>query len=166
MFALKSLSPESVPRALSKAERYRLLNEPAAAESICRDILEIEPDNQDALMCFVLALTDQIPHDNRAWQHALTATTRLAGSYDRAYYAGIVWERRAKALFHEGPRGNHHSIHEWVMRAMRCFEEAEALREPGNDDPMLRWNTCVRFLMGHPELAPRTEEHREAILSE
>ena len=34
-FQLKTLSPEAVPRALAKAERYRLLNEPGEAESIC-----------------------------------------------------------------------------------------------------------------------------------
>jgi hypothetical protein len=163
---LKTLSPDSVPRAVAKAERYRLLNEPAAAESICRDILELEPANQEAVACFILALTDQIPDNHRAWQHALTATARLAEAYERAYYAGIVWERRARALFNEGPRGNHHSIHEWVMCAMRHFEVAEELRPAGNDDPMLRWNTCVRFLRAHSEIAPRVDEAQAAILSE
>src|ERR1035438_7075613 len=61
MFALKPISHDSVHGALAKAERYRLLNEPGEAESICRDILDIEPDNQQALTSLILALTDQIP---------------------------------------------------------------------------------------------------------
>ena len=62
MFALKPISHESVTGALAKAERYRLLNEPGEAESICCDILEIEPRNQPALISLLLALTDQISH--------------------------------------------------------------------------------------------------------
>jgi len=166
MFALKALSRESVAGSLAKAERYRLLNEPAAAESICRDILEVEPENQDALVCFVLALTDQIPYDKKAWQSGLATADRLARPYDRAYYSGIVWERRAKALFHEVNRGTDHSVYEWITRAMEYFEEAEKLRPAGNDDPLLRWNTCARFLNSHPNLTPRTQEIPDAILSE
>ena len=31
--------------AVAKAKQYRVLNQPAEAESICRDILEVEPEN-------------------------------------------------------------------------------------------------------------------------
>ena len=166
MFALKSVSHDSVAGALAKAERYRLINEPGAAESICRDILEIEPGNQEALAYFILTLTDQIPHDKRAWQHAIAAVGRLTGDYERAYYAGIVWERRAKALCHEGSRGTAHSAYEWLQKALAFFEAAENLRPAGNDDAILRWNTCVRFLQGHPELKPRADEVPHGIMSE
>lgn len=166
MFALKPLSHESVPGALAKVERYRLLNEPAQAESICRDILDIQPENQDALIGFVLSLSDQIPQDKRAFQNALAAAGKLASEYDRAYYSGIVWERRARALHHEGSRGSQHSVYEWIVKALNYFETAERIRPPGNDDAVLRWNTCVRFLVQHPALAPRTEEIPEAIVSE
>ena len=97
MFALKPISHDSVAGALAKAERYRLLNEPSAAESICLDILEIEPGNQPALISLILSLTDQIPHDTRAFTHAVSAVARLTAPYDRAYYEGIAWERRAKS---------------------------------------------------------------------
>jgi tetratricopeptide (TPR) repeat protein len=166
MFALKALSHDGIGGALAKAERYRLLHEPVQAESICRDILEIEPDNQAALICFVLAQTDQIPQDKRAFQKALTAAEKLQGAYDRAYYSGIAWERRARAVHHEGAMGTRHSVHEWMVKALGYFEEAEHLRPAGNDDALLRWNTCVRFLGQHPEVAPRTEEIPEAIVSE
>ena len=42
------ISPDAVPAALEKAEHYRLLNEPEEAESICVDVLEVEPDDQQA----------------------------------------------------------------------------------------------------------------------
>jgi hypothetical protein len=166
MLAIKPISSESVPGALAKAERYRLLNEPSEAESICRDILEVEPGNQQALISLVLALTDQIPQDPRAFSSAVGVTARLESAYDRAYYAGIAWERRAKAQYYGNDRFSNHSVYEWMMEALRLFEQAEGHRVPGNDDAVLRWNTCVRFLTRHEELAPRPEEMREAILSE
>src|ERR1700722_16262182 len=55
----KPISPDAVPLALEKAERYRLLNEPAQAESICLDVLAVDPDNQRALVMLLLALSDQ-----------------------------------------------------------------------------------------------------------
>ena|SRR5579862_9222183 len=166
MFALKALSHEGVASALAKAEHYRSLKESAEAESICRDILAIEPENQQALVCLVLAQSDQIARDSRIFQSALAEVAQLRGEYERAYYSGIVWERRAKALHAERGRGTHHSVYEWVVKALQCFEEAERLRPPGNDDSVLRWNTCVRFLARHPSLAPRGEEVPEPIVSE
>jgi hypothetical protein len=166
MFALKALSHEGVESALAKAEHYRLLSEPAEAESICLDILEVEPDNQRALICFVLAQSDQIARNSRAFQSAISAAAKLTGEYERAYYSGIVWERRAKALHDDGGRGAQHSIYEWMVKALQFFERAEQLRPPGNDDAVLRWNTCVRFLARHPALKPRVEEIPEPIVSE
>jgi hypothetical protein len=166
MFALKPLSLDSVAGAISKAERYRLLNEPAEAESICHDILEIEPENQPALIMLVLALSDQIAEDAQAFTNALVTAARLRNAYDKAYYSGIVWERRAKARYHDGGRGLRHTVYEWMQKALQLFEQAERLRAPGNDDSILRWNTCVRFLVRHPELMARSEEATEPILSE
>jgi hypothetical protein len=166
MFALKALSHDGIASALAKAERYRLLHEPTQAESICRDILEIEPENQAALICFVLAQTDQIAQNKRAFQHSIASAERLQSAYDRAYYTGIAWERRARVLHHEGGLGTNHSVYEWIVKALNFFEEAEQVRPHGNDDALLRWNTCVRFLRQHPELTPRAEEIPEAIVSE
>jgi hypothetical protein len=166
MSELKPISPDSVPGALAKAERYRLLNEPSEAESICRDILEVEPANQQALISLILALTDQIPQDISTFSNALNTSARLESAYDRAYYAGIAWERRAKAYYYGIGRSSHHYAYEWIVKALELFEEAERHRAPGNDDAILRWNACVRFLARHKELAPRAEEVSEPILSE
>ena len=56
MYELKPISREAIPRAIQKAERYRLLNQSWAAESICLDILEVDPENQQVLVMLVLAL--------------------------------------------------------------------------------------------------------------
>ncbi len=166
MFELKPISHDSVAGALAKAERYRLLNEPNEAESICHDILQIEPGNQAALIDLILALTDQIPHDAHAFANAIATVSRLDSPYDRAYYAGIAWERRAKARYHSDGHGAQRYVYEWIVTALKLFETAEPLRPHGNDDALLRWNTCVRFLNQHRELAPAVEEMAEPIVSE
>lgn len=166
MFSLKPISHDSVAGALAKAERYRLINEPSEAESICRDILEIEPGNQPALISLILALTDQIPHDSRAFTAAVSTVARLTSPYERAYYEGIAWERRAKSRHHGGGHGASQYVYEWIVKALELFEAAEHLRPLGNDDAVLRWNACVRFLASRKELAPRAEEVSEPILSE
>ncbi len=166
MFARKHLSHESVAGALQKAERYRLLNEAAEAESICLDILEIEPNNQQARINLLLALTDQIAEDPGRFAQALEAASRLEGAYERAYYSGIAWERRAKARYHQGGHGARHTVYEWLVKALNSFAEAERLRPAGNDDSLLRWNTCVRFFEHHPELSPIAEEAAPPIMSE
>jgi len=166
VFALKPISRDSIEGSLAKAERYRLLNEPSEAESICRDILAVDPANREARVSLILALTDQINQDNRAFSNALRAISGLETAYDRAYYSGIAWERRAKARHSEGAKGSGGDVYEWLVNALHQFEEAERLRPPGNDDALLRWNTCVRFLDGHQELRPKTKDVHEPILSE
>ncbi|MGH9346447.1 MAG: hypothetical protein ACRD26_04180 [Vicinamibacterales bacterium] len=148
MFELKPLSADSISRALEKAERYRLLNEPAEAESICQDVLRIDPDNQEALVTLILALTDQFG-EGVAGQlaEARELLPRLAGEYERAYYAGIIAERRGKARLRVGGPGAWTVGHESVRDAMRHYAGAETLRPPGNDDALLRWNACARLLM-------------------
>jgi hypothetical protein len=166
MFKLKPISRDSVDGALAKAERYRLLNEPHEAESICRDILEVDPANRQARISLVLALTDEIPQEPGAFAGAVEAMSGLETEYDRTYYSGIAWERRAKASYAAGGVGMGGYIYDWTVRALRLFGEAEHLRPAGNDDAILRWNACVRFLDHHKELGPKTEETPEPILSE
>src|SRR5262245_37938101 len=106
MFELKTLSPDSVSRALAKAERYRLLNEPTEAESICLDALKVDPENQEVLTTLLLAITDQFVEEAARVGDARATVARLRDEYERLYYTGIIHERRAKAvLSHHTPRG-------------------------------------------------------------
>lgn len=155
MYTLKSLSREGIPGALNKAERYRLLNEPWEAESICRDVLEVEPDNQTALIGLVLALTDQFGTvGGRGFDEACSALERLDGEYDHAYYMGLLCERRAKVHFERSTPGSGSMAYDWYRQAMEWFEKADAMRPSGNEEAALRWNTCARMLNKYPELAP------------
>jgi hypothetical protein len=166
-FTLKPLSPEAVPRALAKAERYRLLNEPGEAESICRDALEADPDNQEALVMLLLALTDQFDDEGTpAVAQATTCAEQIRSEYDRAYYTGIVWERRAKARLKRGVPDCGPRAYEWLGQAMTSYEKAEAVRPAGNDDALLRWNACARLIMSDRRLVPAPDERGEPLLLE
>ena len=157
-FELKRLHPEAIPAALEKASRYRLLNEPAQAESICHDVLLIDPENQQALVTLVLALTDRFGKGYAVGvMKAQEVLPKLHGEYERAYYAGLISERRAKAQLGDDNPGSSHDAYEYLREAMTWYEAAEALRPEGNDDAILRWNTCARIIMGN-KLAPRGED--------
>ena len=149
MFELKTLSTDAIPAALAQAERYRLLNEPAEAESICLDILRIDPDNQEALVTFVLALTDQFPDGPhaRAAAEAEKALARIRDDYKRAYYSGIVRERRGKAVLRSDRPGSGRSAQEWLREAMAL------LRARRSDPParQRRSGAALEHLCAHPD---------------
>lgn len=156
MSDIKPISSEAIPHALEKVERYRLLNEPAEAESICRDVLRAEPGNQRALVMLLLTLTDQFGRGVGV-NEARTVLERIEGDYEQAYYSGIISERQGKALLRTGTPGSESAAHHWIQEAMAAYERAEALRPPGNDDAILRWNACTRLLRDR-ELGPRPED--------
>ena len=155
MFDLKTISESSIQAALEKAVRYRLLNEPEDAESICRDVLAIDDDNQQALVTLVLALTDQFnvslsDHHQEAQEFA----SRLESEFEREYYAGIISERHAKAIRRHAAPGWGGVVYDWLCRAMECYERAEKLQPQDNNDATLRWNSCARIIMGHSSIKP------------
>jgi hypothetical protein len=164
-FELKVLSREAIPEALEKAIRYRLLNEPSQAESICLDILRISPANQDALTTLLLALTDQFG-TGVSVSRAKELLERLEGEYERAYYAGILAERCARARLRDGQLGAASIIYDELREAMSWYETAEAARPPKNDDSILRWNTCARTLMQHTELRREPDEKLATVLDD
>ena len=148
MFELKTLSKEAVSSALERAKHYRLLNEPGAAESICLDILQIEPDNQETLITLVLAMSDRFGRDYAVGDTRIQDfLSQIEGEYKNAYYTGIVYERRAKAMLKRGETGSESTAFELFRNAMYWFERAEAVRPAGNDDVILRWNGCARVIM-------------------
>jgi len=154
---LKTIAKNSIPEALSKAQHYRYLNQAEEAESICRDILAVDPENQKALRLLGLSITDQFTgamsdHD----KEAESCFDKLTSPYERHYYLGILYERRAKAQMRAGHLA--HSLLVSFQNAMNCFEEAEKLRPAGNDDALLRWNRCLRLMQTIPELTREWEQ--------
>jgi hypothetical protein len=159
---LKPITREGITAALQKAERYRLLNDSSAAESICLDVLEVDPENQTALVTLLLSITDQFGEElSDGVRRARDVLPRLRDEYKRAYYSGIICERRAKAQLHHAALGAADVAVEWFHEAMTWYERAEAIRPAGNDEAILRWNTCVRMLGRHEpsgRSAPRDYE--------
>lgn len=147
MLDLKKISPQSIPHALEKAEGYRLRNDPAQAESIYRDVLAVDERNDEALRGLILSLTDQFGVDGAAGapREAQALVDRLTDAYERAYFSGIVCERKARALLRQR-NVVRSSVYDGLCHAMDWYERAEAIRPPGNDDAMLRWNSCARAI--------------------
>jgi hypothetical protein len=162
---LKPITREGIPAALQKAERYRLLNDSSAAESICLDVLEIDAANQQALVTLLLSITDQFGEElSEGVRRARDVLPRLTDEYKRAYYAGIICERRGRAQLHRNALGSADVAADWFQEAMRWYEKAEAIRPSGNDEAILRWNTCVRMLGRH--VGARHETEYEPALGE
>src|SRR5579864_1000134 len=164
-FTLKPISRAAIPEALQKAERYRLLNEPAQAESLCQDVLAVDANNQEALIALLLAITDQFGHGG-SLPRSREVLQRIEGVYEKAYYGGIIWERTARAQLRKGSPNSAFTAYDGLRRAMELYEEAEAVRPAGNDDAILRWNCCARTLMQNQNLRPRPDEAYEAIQGE
>ena len=155
-FELRAISPSAVPEALAKAERYRLLNQPDEAESICRDILDVDPRCQPALAMLVLALSDQFGHQETQGnlREAAQVAAKLEDNYERLYYGGIARERSARAMLTGLGRAY---AYDGFREAMEWYEEALPIRPTGDDNAILRWNSCVRAIRKH-NLRPRVEE--------
>jgi hypothetical protein len=160
MSELKPLSKEAIPAALEKATRYRLLNEPAEAESICLDVLRADPENQEAIITLLLALTDRFEKGYGVSDtQAKELLSRIKSEYDRTYYTGIVAERRAKVKLAQHTPDCRFQAYDLFREAMHWFEKAEAIRPVGHDDALLRWNTCARIIERN-KLVPREKEER------
>src|SRR6266699_1641103 len=130
---LKQLNKEAIPAALEKAERYRLLNEPGEAESICLDVLHVDPENQQAIIMLLLALTDRFTKGYGVSDTQIKELlARLRSQYERTYYSGIVAERRAKMKLRQQTPGCRFQAYDLLREAMSWFEKAEPIRPPGH----------------------------------
>ena len=147
MYELKTVSSDAIPRALQKAERYRLLNQSWATESICLDILKVDPANQQVLVMFLLSITDQFGAEPAELAgRAQAVLGKITDEYQRYYYAGIIEERLGHAKLAHGAMHAESIAHKLFRSAMTLYERAEQVRLAGNDDAILRWNTCARTL--------------------
>jgi tetratricopeptide (TPR) repeat protein len=156
---LKTISTSGIGAALEKAQLYRYLNEPEESESICQDILAVDPENQMALRTLGLAITDQFSGlATERFGEAEKCFRHLSSGYERHYYLGLLNERRAKARAQAGHP--HHILAGMFQEALGHFEQAERLRPPNNDEAILRWNRCVRWM---ETLSLRNEEEREVL---
>lgn len=166
-FELKRLHEDSIDRAFEKMKRYRLLGEPDEAESICRDLLAIDPDMRDAKVGLLLCLTDQFGKRLvERWTDAVATLDTFEDDYDIAYYSGIMCERRAKAHYKRQTPQSGHLAHTWLEKAMEWYEKASECRRSGDDSPLLRWNSCARMIMSNPDINPESAEDTGPALLE
>jgi len=136
----------SIDTVLDKARQYRSLLEPDLAISICLDIFLVDPENQEALVVYILALTDQYSHNNSKIQPKEITDTiaRFESEFHRVYYTGIFLERKARALL-KNPM-SHSFAYEGLMEAVVKYEIAEKIAPEYCSDPILRYNSCLRTI--------------------
>jgi tetratricopeptide (TPR) repeat protein len=153
---LHNIHAGAVSSALEKAQQYRSLLEPEIAESICLDILKIDPDNQQALVTYILALTDQLSQSQSQSQikAAQRAIDKLLSDYQRFYYAGLLNERRARVMTKQTM--SHSFAYDYFYEALKAYKKAEAIRPENNDEAILRWNSCIRTIEKE-KLKPRQD---------
>src|SRR5437867_8980321 len=137
-FELKPISTAAVPKAIKRAEQYRLLNEPEQAESICLDILAAQPGDQYALTVLILAITDQFGREGGAGVRlANEYVSKLDDEYQRYYFGGLVLEREARAYLGRGK--SRVAAYDCFRDAMDHYEKAERIRPEDDDSALLRW---------------------------
>ena len=155
---LKSLNKNAVAAAFERAQHYRLLNDPENAESICLDILHVEPDHQEAIVTLILAIADQLGGGTKRIKEAQAYAAKLSDNFQLEYYSGLICERAARAVLAKGKPRSNSIAYDWLKEAMDHFEAAEALSSDKNDDGILRWNSCARTINKH-NLKPRVDDN-------
>jgi len=166
MADLKPISKKAVPAAIEKANHYRLLNQPWQAESICRDILRTDPDNQSVTYTLVLAITDQFEHGKfkTSLAKALETVSKLNDKYQAEYCTGLIYERQGLAAYKRRTPRAGYIAYEYFQRAMNHYEAAEKIRPESNDESVLRWNACARLIQKHNLKASPEEKGTEPML--
>lgn len=166
MADLKPISKKAIPAALEKARHYRLLNQPWQAESICRDILRTDPENQNVIYTLVLAITDQFEEGKfkSSLAKAMEMVSKLSDKYQTEYCTGLIYERQALSAYkRRTPRAGYIAF-EYLQRAMKHYELAEKIRPANDDESVLRWNACVRLIQKHKLKASSEERGTEPLL--
>ncbi len=164
MLELKPLSKDSIDHAVARAKHYRLLNQPWQAESICKDILNIESDHQEAILILILSITDQFETTRRFDSEVKELCDKLDTEYARQYYRGIASERSGKAALKRNTPRAKYIAYDFYRKALDHYESAESIHPEGDEDTVLRWNSCVRAIQ-HFKLEPApNEDHVQPFL--
>ncbi|HVV17250.1 MAG TPA: hypothetical protein VHH90_08615 [Polyangia bacterium] len=143
-FSLRRINSETVLVALERARSYRLANDPQQAESICLDILAIDPAHHEALTTLILALADQFSTRSDLFERTRSLAAGLHDEYERLYLSGLIAEREARAI---SPRGLGAGFARGLLlTAIELYERAEAIRPANNIDSILRRNGCLRIM--------------------
>jgi tetratricopeptide (TPR) repeat protein len=153
---LHDIRISAVEKALEKAKQYRSLLEPEIAESICLDVLNIDPENQGVLIVYILALLDQVARaENQTQIKTIERTIEmLTSQYQRYYYTGLLSERRARHLLTQAM--SHSFAYDYFIEALAFYQQAIDRCPEKNDEAILRWNSCIRTIEKE-KLKPRRD---------
>lgn len=155
---LHFIHKKSIGCVLDKAKQYRLLLEPDLAISICLDIFAVDSDNQEALVIYILALTDALSHSDASThkpdKKIQDAIKKLQSDYQKNYYQGIFYERKARSLMSYAMSTSF--AYDLLLKAIGCYKKAEKLTPENCDDAVLRYNACVRTI-DDKSLQPRQD---------
>lgn len=158
MHEFKKISSEFIDEALAKADKYRMLNHPKTSESICRDVLDIDPGNQNAITLLIIAITGQFSNSQKypgtRLKDAQVWIKELADEYKKEYFAGLVLERWAKSKVRDLPGAD---LYEFFEEAMVHYDRAEKLAPHGDESAKLHYNFCIRFMDRHTHIRPPVE---------
>ena len=161
MADMKPLPRNDVEAVLALARRCREAGEPDAAESMCLDALEIAPDNQDVLMLLLLARIDLLDRGfPRGVERAREVLPRLAGEYEKAFYAGLICDRQARVVLSQRGNRSGHISWEWFQFALDHYTEAARV-DPQNLEPALRANSCTRLIARNRHCVPGPSDREE-----
>ena len=150
------IDKDSIEDVLERAKQYRSLLQPDMAISICMDIFAVDKNNQEALVIYILALTDQLSQsESKVHQKKITdSIKRLDSKFLQHYYSGIFFARQARSLLkHSMSRS---FAYEAFIEAIAEFEIAEKMAPEHCADPILRYNSCIRTIKKE-NLQPRQE---------
>ncbi len=140
------IDKDSIEDVLERAKQYRSLLQPDMTISICMDIFAVDKNNQEALVIYILALTDQLSQsESKVHQKKITdSIKRLDSKFLQHYYSGIFFERQARSLLkHSMSRS---FAYEAFIEAIAEFEIAEKMAPEHCADPILRYNSCIRTI--------------------
>jgi len=161
MFELKAIAEGDASQALALAEASRAAGDADVSESICLDLLELEPDNQEALVLLLLARTDQFKRGlPRSVERAREVLPRLSGEYERAYYGGMICERQARYVLGQRGKRSGFVAYDWFRYAMELYEESARLA-PEKLESTFRYNSCVRTIERNRHCQPDDDDAME-----
>ena len=146
-FDLKPLDEDAIPNAIDRAKQYRSLLQPWHAESICRDVLAVEPNNQQNLIILFLAITDQFGSEKRGkkMSDAEVILDQLKDEFQQDYAKGIMYERLASAALNMGGVRSGYIAYYHLLDALKWYDKSIKSPEKSQES-VLRWNTCVRMI--------------------
>lgn len=76
----------------------------------------------------------------------------------------MICERRGITSLAKAGPGSGPIAYDWLRRAIDHYESADEVGPEGNEEALLRWNTCSRVIMRNHHVRPLPEEPEHTML--